>query len=111
MSALRAFAPWRLAIERRKFIRIPLDAEVLLRFGDDTAAVRGTVRNISGTGILISAEDCFDPDAVLNIEVVHRENAPSGNNKPLTAEIRIIRCDGEQAPFDLAAEFLSLNLP
>ena len=77
--------------------------------GENCPPCRGKVKNISGSGILIEAPARFEPHTLLQIEIAAAESDP--NQKPVIARIRVLRIDGEKPPYNLAAEFLKLNLP
>lgn len=95
--------------ERREFLRVPVNAEVRFRRLPDGDEERGYVRNISGSGILFSSEDSVEPGTLLSLEV--ESPRPAGNPEPLRATVRVVRSTGDAAPFDLAAEFVQLDLP
>jgi hypothetical protein len=98
--------------ERRALLRIPINAEVIFRQVPDGKEARGYVKNISGSGILFTSEHIFEPGTLLTLEVATpgpRTNA--ANKDPLRATVRVVRVTGDESPFDLAAEFVQLDLP
>jgi hypothetical protein len=95
-------------MERRRFQRLPAEAEVVVRAQEGPR--RATGRNISGNGILFSSPTRFEEGKVLDIEVItatHR--AFTRVFRPLLARVRVVRVRGDQAPFEVAAEFLSVE--
>lgn len=93
-------------MERRKFRRLPAEAEVRVLSRDGTRA-RG--KNLSGSGILFESEEFFEPGQVLEIEVMtatHR--AFSRVFPPLRARVRVVRANGARPPFEIAAAFLEV---
>lgn len=98
--------------ERRALLRIPINAEVCFRKLPDGEEKRGYVRNISGSGIAFSSENIFEPGTLLSLEVkTPRSRHSEGNPDPLRATVRVVRVTGEESPFELAAEFVQLDLP
>lgn len=98
--------------ERRALLRIPINAEVRFRRLPDGEEKRGYVRNISGSGIAFSSETLFEPGTLLNLEVATpRPKHSEGNPDPLRATVRVVRVAGKESPFELAAEFVQLDLP
>jgi c-di-GMP-binding flagellar brake protein YcgR len=98
--------------ERREFLRVPVNAEVRFRKLPDGEEKRGYVRNISGSGILFSSENVFEPGTLLSLDVVTPPpKLDAGNQEPLRATVRVVRVTGDESPFELAAEFVQLDLP
>ena len=98
--------------ERRELLRIPVNTEVRFRKLPDGEENRGYVKNISGSGILFSSESVFEPGTLLSLEVVTPPpKLGAGNQEPLRATVRVVRVTGDEAPFDLAAEFVQMDLP
>jgi hypothetical protein len=98
--------------ERRALLRIPINAEVRFHKLPDGDEKRGYVRNISGSGIAFSSENIFEPGTLLNLEVVTpRPSRSGGNPDPLRATVRVVRVTGDESPFELAADFVQLDLP
>ena len=98
--------------ERRELLRIPINAEVRFRKLPDGEEKRGYVRNISGSGIAFSSENMFEPGTLLSLEVITpRPKLASGNPEPLRATVRVVRVTGDESPYDLAAEFVQIDLP
>ena len=99
-------------MERREYTRLPAEAEVHIRsVPRGTAPDRaGQSKNISGNGILLSSRDHFEPGAELEIEVVTPTHRSFVNVfKPLRALVRVVRVEGDQPPYDIAAEFLKVE--
>jgi len=98
--------------ERRALLRIPINAKVRFRRLPDGEEKHGYVRNISGSGIAFSSENLFEPGTLLSLEVeTPRSRHSAGNPDPLRATVRVVRVAGEESPFELAAEFVQLDLP
>ena len=95
--------------ERRNRLRIPLEAEVRLRFSAGSPSYRGQVKNINVGGILIAAEKGFAPGSVLELEVVSPASRV-GRGKPLRATIRVLRTEGDGPPYEVAGEILEMDL-
>jgi hypothetical protein len=98
--------------ERREFLRVPVNAEVRFRRLPDGEEQRGYVRNISGSGILFSSGNAVEPGTLLSLKV-DAPPAPNGtgNPEPLRATVRVVRVTGDEFPFEIAAEFVQLDLP
>jgi len=98
--------------ERRALLRIPVNAQVRFRKLPDGEEKRGYVKNISGSGIAFSSEKFFEPGTLLSLEVATPGPGHSkGNPDPLRATVRVVRVAGDESPFELAAEFVQLDLP
>jgi hypothetical protein len=98
--------------ERREFLRVPVNTEVRFHKLPDGEEWRGYVRNISGSGILFSSDNNVEPGTLLRLEVESpRPGGDAGNPQPLRATVRVVRTTGDESPFDLAAEFVQLDLP
>ena len=98
--------------ERREFLRVPVNAEVRFHSLPDGEEKRGFVRNISGSGILFSSDDIFEPGTLLSLEVAAPDpKQDAGEPEPLRATVRVVRVIGSEPPYDLAAEFAQLTLP
>jgi hypothetical protein len=99
-------------IERRALLRVPINAEVIFRKIPGGEDKRGYVKNISGSGILFSSDNIFEPGTLLSLEVATSgPRLSSGNKDPLKATVRVVRVKGSEPPFELAAEFVQLDLP
>jgi c-di-GMP-binding flagellar brake protein YcgR len=96
--------------ERREFLRVPINAEVRFHNLQDGGEQRGFVKNISGSGILFSSEEIFEPGTLLNLEVA-APDLQTGEPQPLRATVRVVRVTGKEPPYELAAEFVQLDLP
>ena len=98
--------------ERRALLRIPINAEVRFRQLPDGEEKRGFVKNISGSGIAFSSDKFFEPGTLLSLEVATpRPGQSESNPDPLRATVRVVRVSGDESPFELAAEFVQLDLP
>ena len=98
--------------ERREFLSVPLNAEVRFHSLPDGEENRGFVRNFSGSGILFSSDNIFEPGTLLSLEVAAPDPKHDvGEPEPLRATVRLVRVIGSEAPYDLAAEFVQLTLP
>ena len=99
-------------VERRALLRIPINAEVIFRKIPEGEEKRGFVKNISGSGILFTSENIFEPGTLLSLEVATSgPRLKDGNKDPLKATVRVVRVTGDESPYDLAAEFVQLDLP
>lgn len=97
-------------VERREFKRLPAEVQVNIRGVDQGELKQGTGKNISGGGILLSSETRFETGQVLDLEIItatHR--AFTRVFKPMLARVRVVRVEGENPPFDVAAEFLEVE--
>ncbi len=97
-------------VERREFKRLPAEVQVNIRGVNQADLKQGTGKNISGGGILLSSNTCFEIGQVLDIEVItttHR--AFTRAFKPMLARVRVVRVEGRDPPFDVAAEFLEVE--
>ena len=74
--------------------------------------MQGTIKNISGSGILFSSETNIEPGTLLSIEVTTpTQRQFSHAFEPLRATVRVMRVTGNEPPYDVAAEFIQLSLP
>ncbi len=96
---------------QRAIERVALDAKVTLRHMQSGKSCSGVVANITAGGVLISCDGTFDIGQEVELEVMAAEDAATGNIDPLKATLRILRCEGEAAPYDVAGDFLKLDLP
>ena len=97
-------------VERREFKRLPAEVQVNIRGVDKGELKQGTGKNISGGGILLSSETRFETGQVLDLEIItatHR--AFTRAFKPMMARVRVVRIDGDDPPYDIAAEFLEVE--
>ena len=99
-------------MERREYGRLPAEAQVTIRSVPAGAHPdkQGMGKNISGGGILLSSQERFEPGTVLDIEVItptHRSFTHVF--KPLEARVRVVRVEGDQPPYDIAAEFIKVE--
>jgi len=98
--------------ERRRFERIPSSAEISIRQVSAGEIRRGRGRNISGSGILFTSRTWLEEGALLRIEVrPPAARDPATGVEPMRAVVRVVRVEGTQAPYEVAAEFISLDLP
>ena len=87
--------------ERREFLRVPVNAEVRFKKVPGGDESRGFVKNISGSGILFSSDNMFEPGTLLNLEVaVPDPDQKTGESEPLRATVRVVRATG--SPFSNA---------
>ena len=97
-------------MEKRDYKRLPAKTDVNIRKTDDDKSKTGTSKNISGGGILLSANEKYDEGTILDIEVVTSTHTTfSRAFPPLKARVKVVRVDGDQAPYDVAAEFLEVE--
>jgi hypothetical protein len=97
-------------VERREFKRLPAEVQVNIRSVDRGDLKQGTGKNISGGGILLSSNTRYETGQVLDVEIItatHR--AFTRVFKPMQARIRVVRVEGQEPPFDIAAEFLEVE--
>ena len=97
-------------MEKRGFQRLPAEAEVVIR--DAPAGVRCNCqsKNISGSGILLSCPTNYEPGTLLEIEVLTTTHKTFSHAfPPLRALVRVVRIEGTQAPYDLAAAFVEIH--
>ena len=97
-------------VERREFKRLPAEVQVNIKTVDQGESKQGTGKNISGGGILLSSDTRFEAGQVLDLEIItatHR--AFSRVFKPMLARVRVLRIEGEDPPFDIAAEFIEVE--
>jgi hypothetical protein len=97
-------------VERREFKRLPAEVQVNIHSVGQGELKQGTGKNISGGGILLSANTRYQTGQVLDIEVItptHR--AFTRVFKPMLARVRVVRVEGQDPPFDVAAEFLEVE--
>jgi hypothetical protein len=97
-------------VERREFKRLPAEVQVNIRSVEKGGLQQGTGKNISGGGILLASETRFETGQVLDIEVItpaHR--AFTRVFKPMLARVRVVRVEGQDPPFDIAAEFIEVD--
>ena len=99
-------------MEKREFKRLPAETEVNIREVSIQAQTlsQATCKNISGGGILLSSSQRYEPGVILDIEVM----TPTHRSfrrifRPLLARIRVVRTEGEAPPFDIAAEFITVE--
>ena len=96
--------------ERRAFKRLPADTEVIIRPVKGVSPGIGRSKNLSGGGILLSAERYYEPGTVLEIEVLTKTHRRFARQfPPLCARVRVVRVEGDQPPFDIAAEFIDVD--
>lgn len=97
-------------VERRIFRRLPAETVVNIRRVPAGEQKTGTGKNISGGGILLSVDEHFEPGTLLDIEVLTRTHQKfSRAFKPMTARVRVVRVEGDQPPYDVAAEFIEVE--
>ncbi|HUU01757.1 MAG TPA: PilZ domain-containing protein [Myxococcota bacterium] len=97
-------------VERRDFKRLPAECEINIRQVPAGSQKRGAGKNISGGGVLLSASERFEPDELLDIEVLTRTHRKfSRVFRPMTARVRVVRVDGNEPPYDVAAEFVEVE--
>lgn len=110
----RSTGPWYNAgvTERRRFERIPSSAEISIQQVSAGDLRRGRGRNISGSGILFTSRTWLEEGALLRIEVrPPATRDPAAGIEPMRALVRVVRVEGAQAPWEVAAEFITLDLP
>jgi len=97
-------------VERREFKRLPAEVQIDIRSVDRGELKQGTGKNISGGGILLSSNTRYETGQVLDVEVItatHR--AFTRVFKPMLARVRVVRVEGQDPPFDIAAEFIEVE--
>jgi len=97
-------------VERREFKRLPAETEVQIRVVPEGGLKHGTGKNISGGGILLTSPQRFDPGTILDIEVLTRTHQKfSRVFRPLVARVSVVRVEGDEAPYEIAAEFIDVE--
>lgn len=97
-------------VERREFKRLPARVQVNIRSVDQGDQKQGTGKNISGNGILLSSDTRFETGQVLDLEIITATHqAFTRVFKPMMARVRVVRVEGDDPPFDIAAEFLEVE--
>lgn len=99
-------------VERREFKRLPAETEVHIHPvpAEDRRVHTASGKNISGGGILLSSDRRFDQGTLLDIEVLtttHRSFTHAF--RPLRARVRVLRVEGDEPPYGLAAEFIEVE--
>lgn len=90
-------------MERRKIQRSVLKGSVKVEGSD-----AGTLGDVSVGGILFTSEVHYEVGALVEIEV--QADADAGK-PPLKATLKVLRCEGDAPPYQVAGEFQSLSLP
>ncbi|MBW1810231.1 MAG: PilZ domain-containing protein [Deltaproteobacteria bacterium] len=97
-------------VERRDFKRLPAETEINIRQVDKEGMKIGTGKDISGGGIMIESPHQFEPGTLLDIEVFTRTHKSFQRVfKPLSARVRVVRVEGDNPPYSIAAEFVEVE--
>lgn len=92
--------------EKRDFIRMKVDTEVILTLDDSQTELKGYCRDLSGTGMLIEVEEAISEGTQCSTTL------PSGNDAfpSLDATIKVLRCKRlEESRYQLGAEIVSIE--
>ena len=73
--------------EKRGFIRMPVDCEVILEHADDGRQFMGTGKNLSGSGVLFYTDEVLRPGDRLEIHI----EADQALLSVLDATIEVVR--------------------
>lgn len=97
-------------VERREFKRLPAEVQINIRSVDKGELKQGTGKNISGGGILLSSNTRYNTGQVLDVEIITATHRTfSRAFKPMLARVRVVRVEGQDPPFEIAAEFLEVE--
>jgi hypothetical protein len=97
-------------VERREFKRLPAEVQINIRSVDRGELKQSTGKNISGGGILLSANTRYETGQLLDIEVITATHRTFTRIfRPMLARVRVVRVEGQNPPFDIAAEFLEVE--
>ena len=99
-------------MERRQFKRLPAEAEVQIQTVDakEQEQEQAMSSDLSGGGILLTTQQAYAPGSLLDLQVrsaIHQNFSHAF--KPLHARVRVLRCDGDEPPYQIAAEFIEVN--
>jgi hypothetical protein len=74
--------------EKRDFIRMKVDTEILLYIEEPTECIKGICRDLSGTGMLIEIDKYLEEETILNTSL------PSSNDTFPSFEtaVKVVRC-------------------
>ena len=97
-------------VERREFKRLPAEVQINIRGVDKAELKQGTGKNISGGGILLSSNTRYETGQVLDVEIITATYRTFTRVfKPMLVRVRVVRVEGQDPPFDIAAEFLEIE--
>ncbi|MEW8506736.1 MAG: PilZ domain-containing protein [Candidatus Thiodiazotropha sp.] len=86
-------------IEKRDFYRMVVNGEVRYRINGESQIATGTVKNLSNSGLLMTADRDIPPATKLTLAIIPGHSI----TPPLLAEASVIRCDnGDDDPYDIA---------
>ncbi|MDX1451157.1 MAG: PilZ domain-containing protein [Oleiphilaceae bacterium] len=92
--------------EKRDFIRMKVDTEVILTLDGENKELKGHCRDLSGTGMLIEVAEAIKEGATCSTTL------PSGNDAfpSLDATIKVLRCKQlGDSTYQVGAEILSID--
>lgn len=92
--------------EKRDFIRMKVDTEIILSPNDSDANVSGYCKDLSGTGMLIEVNEALSEGATC------KTTLPSNNAAfpSLEATIKVLRCTMiDDNKYQLGAEILNID--
>jgi hypothetical protein len=89
-------------IEKRQFIRMDVNCELVYRLPDSMRAIKGICKNLSNSGILFTAFQSIDAGVVLEVELAAMDEVVS---PPMKALVKVVssRFVGT-GTYDVAAE-------
>jgi hypothetical protein len=89
-------------IEKRRFIRMSLNCDLVYRMPDSMRHVKGICKNLSNSGILFTAFRSIDPGVVLEIELASIDEIVS---PPMKALVEVVSSRFvTTGTYDVAAE-------
>lgn len=94
--------------ERRNFLRMAVEKEVILSLAEDDAAqpLRGLCHDLSANGMSVRVREPIPAGTLVNVEIEGHFNMV----EPLKAQTRVVRCDPDATEsVVLGLEILSLS--
>ncbi|MEJ2608598.1 MAG: PilZ domain-containing protein [Candidatus Thiodiazotropha sp.] len=78
--------------EKRSFYRMAVNGPVKFRINGDSQVSKGSVMNLSSTGLLIAFEKAIPIDARMFVEITPTQSI----TPPLAAEVSVLRSDQDK---------------
>jgi hypothetical protein len=92
--------------ESRTFIRMDVSCEMTYKFPDSDQSYVGTCLNLSGSGVLFTADRVLEAGAALEV-TISPENSLT---PPMKAYVEVIRCkDIEPGLYEVATEIKGIK--